>query len=100
MNRTMSQTIALILGVAVLGIAGAQDCAADPDENGRRGIYLSYVNAPAESQNIIHVPKLMISFGATPFEIVMDTGSTGILVSARQIPNIDSLPSLGPGKLT
>ena len=30
----------------------------------------------------------------------MDTGSTGIVVSADKIPNIDRLPSLGPGRLT
>jgi hypothetical protein len=30
----------------------------------------------------------------------MDTGSTGIVVSADKIPNIDRLPSLGPGQLT
>jgi hypothetical protein len=31
---------------------------------------------------------------------VMDTGSTGIVVSADKIPRIDTLPSLGPGTLT
>jgi hypothetical protein len=31
---------------------------------------------------------------------MMDTGSTGVVVSADKIPNIDRLQSLGPGKLT
>jgi hypothetical protein len=30
----------------------------------------------------------------------MDTGSTGVVVSADKIPNLDHLPSLGPGELT
>jgi len=30
----------------------------------------------------------------------MDTGSTGVVVSADKIPHINSLPSLGPGELT
>jgi hypothetical protein len=30
----------------------------------------------------------------------MDTGSTGVVVSADKIPSIDRLPSLGPGQLT
>jgi hypothetical protein len=91
---------ALIAGAAMLGLASASGSAASPYEGHQQGVYLSYANAPADGQPITRVPKLKISFGATPFEIVMDTGSTGILVSAHHIPNIDALPSLGPGKLT
>jgi hypothetical protein len=46
------------------------------------------------------VPRLRISFGERSYGVVMDTGSTGIVVSADKIPNINRLQSLGPGKLT
>lgn len=96
----MIRTSALIASATLIGFAGTRDVAANPYENFHRGIYLSYANTPGEHQNITHSPKLRVSFGERPFEMVMDTGSTGILVSAREIPNIDALPDLGPGKLT
>src|SRR5262249_1558598 len=40
------------------------------------------------------------SFGERSYGAVMDTGSTGVVVSADKIPNIDGLQSLGPGELT
>jgi hypothetical protein len=86
----------LLIGGIALVVAGGPAAA----EHDHRGIYLAYANAPTERQSIARVPKLRVSFGEAPFEIVMDTGSTGILVSAHRIPNIDALPSLGPGKLT
>lgn len=94
----MERTLLLIAGAVMFGLAGTQVAVANP--YGERGIFLSYANAPAEQENITRSPKLRVSFGPEAFEMVMDTGSTGILVSARQIPNIETLPSLGAGKLT
>jgi hypothetical protein len=101
MRRKLSdRRTATIVVAALFGIAGVPVAMANPYEDFRRGIFLSYANAPGEHQNITQVPKLKISFGDTPSEIVMDTGSTGIVVSASRIPNIDALPSGGDGRLT
>jgi hypothetical protein len=64
------------------------------------GVYLPYVNAPGPRDDIIALPRLRISFGGRSYGAVMDTGSTGVVVSADKIPNIDGLQSLGPGQLT
>ena len=65
-----------------------------------QGAYLPYVNAPGPSADIIASPLLRISFGGRSYGAIMDTGSTGVVVSADKIPNIASLQSLGPGELT
>lgn len=65
-----------------------------------QGVYLPYVNAPGPGGNITAVPRLRISFGERSYDAVMDTGSTGVVVSAEKIPNIASLQSLGAGELT
>ncbi|HZO45455.1 MAG TPA: hypothetical protein VFB68_06150 [Xanthobacteraceae bacterium] len=91
---------AAVVVAAAFGLAGTPVATANPYEDFHRGIFLGYANAPGENQNITRVPKLRISFGDAPTEIVMDTGSTGILVSASRIPNIDALPSHGDGRLT
>ncbi|HEY7665881.1 MAG TPA: hypothetical protein VH934_22415 [Xanthobacteraceae bacterium] len=66
----------------------------------QQGAYLSYLNVPAPGGDITRPPRLRISFGVRSYAVVMDTGSTGVVVSADKIPNIDRLPSLGPGQLT
>jgi len=85
----------LTLGVAPLhaGSPGRYD-------DYRRGVFLPYLDAPGVNDDIAALPHLRISFGARSYGVVMDTGSTGVVVSADKIPGIDRLPSLGPGKLT
>jgi hypothetical protein len=65
-----------------------------------QGVYLPYMNAPGPGGNITAVPRLRISFGGGSYDAVMDTGSTGVVVSADKIPNIATLQSLGAGELT
>jgi len=62
--------------------------------------YLTYLNAPGPLDDIKEVPFLRISFGERSYGVMMDTGSTGVVVSADKIPNINRLQSLGPGTLT
>src|SRR5262249_31715726 len=88
-------SIGLLLG-AVPASAGLPSRYQEYDQ----GAYLSYVNAPGPSADIIASPLLRVSFGGRSYAAVMDTGSTGVVVSADKIPNIDRLPSLGPGELT
>src|SRR5205814_9992343 len=47
-----------------------------------RGVYLPYVNPPGPGEDITALPRLRISFGGRSYGAVMDTGSTGIVVSA------------------
>jgi hypothetical protein len=44
-------------------------------------------------------PHLQLSLGGAPVRAVLDTGSTGIVVSSRFIPHIDALESI-PGAVT
>jgi hypothetical protein len=62
------------------------------------GTFLRYLNA--EAGGIRAVPRIGLSFGDAPIRAVIDSGSTGIVVAARYIPNIDRLPVQGDGQLT
>jgi hypothetical protein len=88
------------IALLMLGLAPAPAGSPGQYEDYRDSAYLPYLNAPAPLDNITEVPRLRISFGGHSYGAVMDTGSTGVVVSADKIPNIDSLKSLGPGKLT
>ena len=83
----------------------APDGSALADEGGPdyapygQGVFLPFVNAPESAEEPARVPKLLVSFGEEPRPIVMDTGSTGIVISADRIPNVDGLPAR-PGQLT
>ena len=67
----------LLLGIvsAAAGSAGRYDAY-------RVGVYLSYVNAPSPRDDIVAVARLRISFGGRSYGALMDTGSTGVVVSA------------------
>jgi len=77
---------ALLASVLLGGMAQAQT-------------WLAYLNAPQGSATIAEPPRLFLSFGGRARAAVMDTGSTGIVVSASAIPDVAALPSLGPGTL-
>ncbi|MFG1184969.1 MULTISPECIES: hypothetical protein [Xanthobacter] len=62
---------------------------------------LPYLNAPAEGAPILRPPTLSLSINGGPARrAIMDTGSTGVVVSASAIPGFDQLTPLGPGELT
>ncbi|SDV50539.1 hypothetical protein SAMN05216551_11268 [Chitinasiproducens palmae] len=83
-------------GLALSLVAGS--AAAAPDYRAfDDGAFLSFL--PAARARGAHIPKLLISFGGEPRPIVMDTGSTGIVVSADRIPNVDALAG-EPGRQT
>ena len=85
--------IAILLMAACL----ATDGQAAPE---KPGILLEFTNAPAPGQPLTEVPHLRMGVGGALVSAVMDTGSTGVVISATSIPNIDRLPSLGPGEIT
>src|SRR6202011_4032189 len=61
-------------------------------------VFLPYLNAPASDGDITASPLLRISFGGASRTAILDTGSTGVVVSASDIPGVDSLPAT-PGQL-
>jgi hypothetical protein len=89
-----------VIAWLLLGIAAAAAGSPGRYDAYDREASLSYVNAPGPRDDITTLPLLRISFGGRGYDAVMDTGSTGVVVSADKIPNIDRLPSLGPGELT
>jgi hypothetical protein len=93
--RVIRAAMIVLLGIvpALAGSPGRYD-----DYN--QGVYLPYANAPAPGEDITALPRLRISFGGPSYGAVMDTGSTGVVVSADKIPNLPSLQSLGAGELT
>jgi hypothetical protein len=91
------------LGVPALFAASvvALSCAAQPhDKADGQSVFLRFLNRGELGGNLQNPPHLGLSFGGRQLRAVMDTGSTGIVVSATAIPNIDRLPSRGPGTLT
>jgi hypothetical protein len=84
----------------VLGALPALAASSNPYDAFDQTAFLAYLNAPDVGADLTRPPRLRISFGGRSYAVVMDTGSTGIVVSADKIPNIDRLQSLGPGRLT
>lgn len=88
-----------LLLTAILASTALPAFAQNPDfPPGADTVLLPYLDAtggPAERS-----PTLHMSFGGEPIRAIMDTGSTGIVVSADVIPGIESLQAQGPGKLT
>jgi hypothetical protein len=55
-------------------------------------VFLDFLNAPQGRAALRAPPRLLVSFGGSPIAAVMDTGSTGIVISASAIPDVANLP--------
>lgn len=90
-----------ILGAA-LSLCITPAFAADAPDYGafREGVFLRYLNA--EPGGVIDaVPRIGLSFGGGErLRADLDSGSTGIVVAAANVPGFENLPSQGPGQLT
>lgn len=62
-------------------------------------VTLGYFNAPAPGAPIRRPPTLGLAIGGDVHRAVMDTGSTGVVISATSIADLASLPALGPGQV-
>lgn len=91
---------ATAVALLLLGLSATSAGSPGQYEDFHYSAYLPYLNGPGPVDDITEVPRLRVSFGERSYGVVMDTGSTGVVVSADKIPNIDRLQSLGPGKLT
>ena len=94
-----------LIGVGVPALLAASVVAspsiAQPNEKADgQGVFLRFLNRREAGGTLQSPPHLGLSFGGRQLHAVMDTGSTGIVVSASAIPNIDRLPNRGPGTLT
>jgi len=94
--RFANLVFALFASVYVISAASAQD--APSYERFNEGRFLRYLNA--HDYEIGEVPRIGLSFGDRMLRAVIDSGSTGIVVAARYIPNFDQLESIGEGRLT
>jgi hypothetical protein len=86
---------ALLAASVVASSGGAQP----HDKADGRSVFLRFLNRREFGGYLQNPPHLGLSFGGRQLRAVMDTGSTGIVVSAAAIPNIDRLPNRGPGTL-
>jgi hypothetical protein len=93
-----------LIGVGAAGLLAASvvisSGAAQPRGKADGSVFLSFLNRRESGGYLQNPPHLGLSFGGRQLHAVMDTGSTGIVVSATAIPNVDRLPSRGPGTLT
>jgi hypothetical protein len=88
---------AVLLAASVAASSGV----AQPRDKADGGsVFLRFLNRRELGGSLQNPPLLGLSFGGRRLRAVMDTGSTGIVVSATAIPNIDRLPKRGPGTLT
>jgi hypothetical protein len=89
-----------LLGAGLIARAAAARADERPNyESDRRGVFLTFLNAPGPGEAIARSPRFGLSFGGEARPVLVDTGSTGIVVSAGRIPDVDALPSR-PGRLT
>src|SRR6266436_5157652 len=84
MRTAMAPGLAALVAVMLLALDAAPLCAGSPGryDEYRNGVFLPYLNAPGPSDDIATLPHLRISFGERSYGVVMDTGSTGVVVSA------------------
>jgi hypothetical protein len=83
-------------GVASTASASGPERPSYKDFNQAR--FLRYLSA--HDGDIDAVPRIGLSFGGRTIRAVIDSGSTGVVVAARSIPNVDQLQSIGEGQLT
>jgi hypothetical protein len=93
-------TIPVLIPLAAAAMAAPPAHAQNADATNHAGVFLRYLNAPAAGDDLREPPHLTLSFGGRSLTAVMDTGSTGVVVSASAIPGFDHLPKDGPAKLT
>lgn len=85
--------LAMLLALGFPGLSAAQV----PDYRGLEAIEIPFANGPISA---IHVPEVWLKLrGGSPHRFGMDTGSTGIVVSAEHFMPGPTDVSQGPGRL-
>jgi hypothetical protein len=97
MRRLIGAGFPALLAASVAALS----VAAQPrDKADGQSVFLRFLDRRELGGYVQNPPHLGLSLGGRQLRAVMDTGSTGIVVSATAIPNIDRLPNRGPGTLT
>ncbi|WP_294235742.1 hypothetical protein [uncultured Sphingomonas sp.] len=104
MDTGLSARFAVHIGAMVrilLALSSALAGAPSIGTTASPAVQLSFLNAPSGDEPLTDVPRLAVGVVGGPLRsAVVDTGSTGVLLSASAIPDLDRLPMLGPGVLT
>lgn len=96
-TRSLALPATVLVSLAASVAVSAQS--APPSyERFREGVFLRYLNS--HEGEIDETPRIGLSFGERVHRAVLNSGSTGVVVAARMMPNFDQLPSLGDGRLT
>ena len=94
-------TLSILASLALTGLTFTASASAQERpsyDSFNEGRFLRYLNA--HEGEIDAVPRIGLSFGRRTIRAVIDSGSTGVVVAARSIPNFDQLQSLSEGQLT
>src|SRR3954453_15504081 len=89
------------VGLALSIAASTAALAEDPGpsfERFHQSVFLRYLNS--DGPELGGTPHIGLSFGGPTLRATLDSGSTGIVVAAESIPDLDQLSSLGEGQLT
>ncbi|AHJ64755.1 Hypothetical protein GbCGDNIH4_0362 [Granulibacter bethesdensis CGDNIH4] len=68
--------------------------------NNDGSVELTFLNNPPPGEARRESPSLFVSVGGVRMQAVMDTGSTGVVISATALPENATLRDLGPAELT
>jgi hypothetical protein len=97
MRRLIGVGVPALMAASVITSSGV---AQPRDRADGQSVFLRFLNRRESGGYLQNPPHLGLSFGGRQRRAVMDTGSTGIVVSAAAIPDIDRLPNRGPATLT
>lgn len=87
------------LAALFLGVLVSRAAADGPDYSAfRSDIFLPFLKSG--SDRMPEIPHLHLALGGRQVRATLDTGSTGIVVSASSIPGLAKLQSLGDGRVT
>jgi predicted aspartyl protease len=95
MLKSLTISSAVLAAFCLAGASGAQG-----QGGADKAAFLEFLNAPTAGQPLVDVPRLALGAGGEMHAAVVDTGSTGVVLSASSIANVDRLPSLGKASLT
>lgn len=100
LGRIAGLVAAVAAGAALLAPARPALAEEPTFETGKASLFLPYFRAPEAGEPLERLPHLAVEIGGKRTRVVVDSGSTGLVLSANRIPGIDSLQVLGPAKLT
>ncbi len=97
--KFLRQASGRVLIALFISLLGGHVRADEPDyKSFEQTAYLRFLNV--SDAGLRRSPALGLSFGELFHRATLDTGSTGVVVGATSIPDIDRLPKIADGELT